>query len=177
MQHVLLNLVKFWFFVSSIFKKTYTANKCGHKTKSKGVISEGDYTTTIQMPLEENGNPNYCLKCIENMSIQCAWCGDTIGIGSPITLYIPKDTFEVPDYAVSYTEGESKALVGCLGWECAHTGGDRAGFWLPDDEGKGHVYRVPTAIEAVMANGGKSAVFISDISDIEEAKNPTTIPL
>ena len=37
-------------------------------------------------------------------------------------------------------------LVGCLRWECASTGADRMGFWVPP----GIVHRVPSAIEMCM---------------------------
>lgn len=175
MKTVLFALEKFWIFISSFFRITYTANKCGHKTKRKGFMKDGDHTTIMTMPLAENGSPDYCLDCIGKMTIQCAWCENRINIGSPITLYTPKDSYEVPDHAVPYTEGGSKALVGCLGWECAETGGDRAGFWLPGDDGRGRVQRVPTAFETLIGNPDASMLLVNDTHDIAEAVNPTVI--
>lgn len=175
MRSVLFVLEKIWVFLSSIFRTTYTANKCGHKTKRKGFMNYGEHTAIMTMPLAENGNPDYCLDCIGNMTIQCAWCDNRITIGSPVTLYIPKDSYKVPDYAVPYTEGGSKALVGCLRWECAETGGDRAGFWMPGEDGKGRVQRVPTAFEMLMGNPEASMVLVQNTHDITEAVNPTII--
>ncbi len=127
------------------------------------------------MPLSENGKPDYCLECIGNMTIQCAWCENLIAIGSPITLYTPAEGYEVPGHAVPYTENSSKAFVGCLGWNCADTGGDRAGFWLPDDDGKGKVHRVPTAIETLMSNPDATMLIIQDTHNVAEAENPKVI--
>lgn len=124
-------LGKIWISMTHPFRPTYTANVCGHKTEQKGFMHEFENITIMQMPLAENGKPDYCLECIGNMSIKCAWCANPISIGSPITLYTPKDTFKVPDYAVAYTENGSKALVGCLGWDCARTGADMCGRWMP----------------------------------------------
>ena len=172
MKNVLSTLEKIWVFFSSIFRTKYIANKCGHTTKSKGFMKYGDHTTTMTMPLAENGKPDYCIQCISNMSIRCAWCGGPIAISSPITLYIPNDSFEVPDYAVTYSGGESIALVGCLRWNCADGGFDRAGFWLTGEGGKGCVQRVPTVIETLLANPHASMIIVQDTHDITEAVNP-----
>ena len=150
MYTVLFKLKKNWVFISSFFRRSYTANKCGHETKSRGLVIAGNRTNIMEMDLEENGNPDYCLDCISKMSIQCAWCGEPITIGNPVTLYTPVKTYEIPEYALLYTEEGSKALVGCLGWDCAETGGDRAGFWLPGNDGRGRVKRVPTAFETLV---------------------------
>ena len=115
------------------------------------------------MPTNENGSMDYCLDCIGKMAIRCAWCGDPIFIGNPITLYTPHGDFQVPEHAIVYNK-EPLQLVGCLGWNCAETGADRAGFWLQGEDGKGCVQRVPTAYEAIL-------------SDMKEDVNPTLIPL
>jgi len=103
----------------------------------------------MRMPLANNGHPDYCLKCIGKMSIRCVWCGRTILIGSPITLLTPLESFNVPDYAVKYGEGKISAYVGCLGWDCADTGADLAGYWMPP----GVVTRVQSPSEIVLQTG------------------------
>ncbi len=148
-MRVLFILQSFFTTVASPFRKVHTANICGHKTHKKGFMHDGESTTIMEMPLAENGHPDYCLDCIDKMSIRCAWCGKTITIGSPVTLYIPKKGFKIPDYAVSYGEGEQKALVGCLGWDCAECGADLAGCWVPP----GIVKRVPSPFEIAMQTG------------------------
>lgn len=153
---------KIWFALNRLFRKTYMANVCGHRTKKKDFMFDGHETTIMEMPLAENGNPDYCLVCIGAMSIQCAWCGKPITIGDPVTLYVPEKDFEVPVHAVRYHEGDGpEALVGCLRWNCADTGGDLCGTWLPP----GQVHRVPSPIELCLASceeGRQSMVIVGD---------------
>ena len=154
----------------------YTATKCGRRTKRSGSVSAFGCTTIIKMPKNESGSVDYCLDCIGKMTIQCAWCGNPIFIGDPITLYEPRDNFKVPEYAVVYNKGPLQ-LVGCLGWNCANTGADRAGFWLPGEDGKGRVERVPTVYEALLGAKGPSMMIVGDLGDMKEAMNPPLIPL
>jgi hypothetical protein len=175
MRSVLFALEMVWVFLTTIFRKTHTANICGHKTKRMGFVKGHERDSILTMPLAENGRPDYCLDCIGKMAIKCAWCSCPISIGEPVTLYTPRDTFEVPDHAVPYTEGGSNALVGCLRWGCAMGGADRAGFWLPGEDGKGRVRRVPTAIEILMGNPDAKALIVHNTHDAVEAMNPTII--
>jgi hypothetical protein len=115
----------------------------------------------MSMPLTGNGNPDYCLKCIAGMSIKCAWCENSIHIGDPVTLYIPEPTYVAPEYAVRFHE-DPRCLVGCLGWNCASTGADRQGFWMPP----GRVKRIPSPIEMLMSSGDEGkVVIVEDLSD------------
>lgn len=143
--------------------KAHVANVCGHATNQSGKVTnpfgeEGD----LQMPLADNGHPDYCLECVAAMSVRCAWCGKSIDVGDPVTLYVPKESFVAPDYAVRHEEGGHVSLVGCLRWECASSGADRQGFWYPP----GKVKRVPSPVELALASpGGMSSVFVPDVSD------------
>lgn len=161
MNRTLNCLMLIWLVLSWPFRKTYTANVCGHRTKKTGrFVSYGEGCIT-SMPLSENGNPDYCIDCIGKMSIKCAWCEGSIHIGDPVTLYAPQESFKVPEHAVRY-HNDPKCLVGCLRWNCAETGGDRAGFWVPP----GKVARVPSPIEMLMAGGSEgNAVVVHDLSD------------
>ena len=126
-----------------------------------GTHAEG--TPIIQMPCAENGSPDYCLECIGNMTIKCAWCGNPITIGRPITLYVPDKDFKVPDYAVRYIEGGVNALVGCFRMTCAD-GRGLSGHWLPP----GKVERCMSPFElclASVARGDPSAVVVGDTSN------------
>jgi len=106
----------------------------------------------------------YCHKCLGEMSIRCAWCGEVIFIGDPITLYSPvKKDHKLPDYAVLYNKEENQ-YVGCLGWDCAQTGGDRAGFWVPP----GKVHRVATAWETLIQNPDAKCIIGSNLEKPEE---------
>lgn len=172
-------------FLSYPFRSDYTANVCGHKTKRSGEIlhATGDHSI-MTMPLAENGRSDYCLDCIGKMAIPCGWCGKSIHVGDPITLYVAgKDAKLFPgakaylgtvgDPAVNVetlaakpwlagSSAEQVTVVGCLRWECADTGCDRAGFWIPP----GTVDRVQTPIEMLLASGRpEAAVIVSDLGD------------
>ena len=127
----------------------YEAMRCKHRTKLVGTVSALGRTTTTKMKLNSGGSVDYCLDCIGRMSIRCAWCGNPIFIGDPITLYTPEGNFRVSDWMVTYSK-KPLQLVGCLGLDCADTGADRAGFWVPGEDGNGQVKRVPTAYEAFL---------------------------
>ncbi len=161
MYKILYCLRVLWLTVSYPFRKTHMANVCGHLTKKAGKVTSHGESYTISMPLSENGNPDHCLDCIAKMSIRCAWCENPIHIGDPITLYIPGESYKVPEHAVRYDKDESR-LVGCLSWECADTGADRQGFWMPP----GTVARVPSPIEMLMYGGSEGkAIIVGDLSD------------
>jgi len=174
----------------------YKATKCGHRTKQTGRVSAFGQSTVMKMPKNKVGSVDYCLDCIGIMTVRCAWCCDPIFIGSSITLYSPgpregffssreptdaqekrkQKDFALPDGAVIYFE-HPLTLVGCLGWNCADTGADRAGFWLPGEDGKGRVQRVPTVLETLLGAEKDSVLVVDDLSDIKEARNPRLIPL
>ena len=122
--------------LSTLSPFRYKAQKCGHRTKQKGLVSAFGTTIITKMPKNEDGLIHYCLGCIGKMAIKCAWCSNPIFIGNPITLYIPSDNSQIPEHAVVYNK-ERLQLVGCLRRNCADTGADRAGFWLPGEDGKG----------------------------------------
>lgn len=150
-----------------LFGKRYTAEKCGHTTRRSGRYSAFDDYRSRQFPLNKNGTVDWCLDCMGKMTIQCGWCGDPIFVCDPITLYEPTETAQVPDYAVQYEENGRTHIVGCLGWDCAETGADRKGFWMPGDDGKGRVARIASPIEIMFATG--EAQIVGDISSIHEA--------
>jgi len=145
----------------------YTATKCGHRTKQTGKVSAFGRTIITKMP-KVGDSVEYCLDCLSKMAIQCAWCGGPIFIGDSVTLFSPRDDgFKLPEHAVIYRDNPLQ-LVGCLRWDCAATGADRAGFWLPSKNGRGYVRRVQSPYEALLATGVPSAVIISDTHNILE---------
>ena len=93
----------------NFFSKNIIA-KCGHKTKIKGKVSAFGESGVVTIPKNEDGTIDFCLKCIEEMTIRCAWCGKPIFVGQPVTLYSPispeecngEKEFKMPDYAVIY---------------------------------------------------------------------------
>lgn len=133
---------------------------CGHRSKWKTVLEIDGIKGVFKLPK----NKEYCGKCFAEAAIKCAWCGGTILPGDPITLYTPKKDFEIPNHAVIYKRVPLQ-LVGCLGWDCCQTGGDRAGFWVMP----GKVYRVMSPIGMLLAHGNEGAVIIGDLGDISKA--------
>lgn len=134
---------------------------CGHKTKKRDKIRAYGKSTVITLPTKDN-KTLYCHKCIEKMTIKCAWCGGVIFIGDPITLYTTIDKNYALEHAVLYKE-DPLQFVGCLRWGCADGGADRAGYWFPP----GEVYRVPTAYEMCiqdMQTGGDGVIIVNDLS-------------
>ena len=138
--------------------------KCGHETKLKDEVVAFGETTITMIKSHEDGTVDYCHKCLEKMAIQCAWCGKPIFIGDLITLYSPAGKFEVPNYAVKYNENPLQ-FVGCPRSNCADTGADYFGRWLPP----GKVSRFSSLIEksfADMAKGGNGVICCNDLSKL-----------
>lgn len=165
----------FWRLLGKKEKVEYVATKCSHRTKGQGPVSAYGQTLMCNIPLNKDGSVDFCLDCIGKMSIRCAWCGEAIFVREPITLYTPRPEFKVPEHAVVYQENPLQ-LIGCLRMGCADSGADRAGFWLPGDDVKGYVRRVPTAYEVILGAQTPSAMIVSRIDDVEEAINPRLIP-
>lgn len=132
---------------------------CGHRARKIGRISAfGETIKTTIRP--KDGKIAYCHECLTDMAIRCAWCRKPIFIGDAITLYSPvnEDELKIDDSFVVYIK-DPLQLVGCLRPNCAETGGDRAGFWVPP----GEVHRVQTAFGALMGDASAKAVIINDV--------------
>lgn len=148
------------------------ASKCGHATNTKGEVKAFGDTTTTEMPVTD-GVVEYCLDCISAMACKCAWCGHAVFIGDAVTLYGSRGPdFVVPEHAVVYGQSPIQ-LVGCLRWDCADTGADRAGFRLPDDQGNGHVVRTQSLYAVSAAAGPDTAVLVNNLSNASEV--PTVL--
>lgn len=137
------------------------AEECGHLTPVRRRITAFGETRELKLR-DENKNPLYCLRCLEKMVIRCAWCGRAIFPWDPITLCTPKEDFELPSYAVVYSE-DPVQLVGCLRMDCAPTAALRAGFWVPP----GQVFRLRSPLEMAFQSG--VSFVVKDAGDIAEA--------
>lgn len=140
---------------------------CGHQTKLRGTIGHEGDQRKITLKLGENGHPFSCLACIEKAIIPCAWCGKPIWPDEPITLYLSSNPEqEVSVGSVLYREvGGKKVYVGCLRWDCARTGADRAGFWVVP----GEVERCLSPLEEALQSPS-GMVIVSDLSDRSTAR-------
>lgn len=145
---------------------------CGHGTRRKGVISAFGERSILRMPKKTRWTVDYCLDCVAKMTIRCAWCPNLIFVGDPVTLYSPIAGNQIPEGATIYNE-ENRSVVGCLGWECANTGADRAGFWVPGENGKGKVKRVISPFEQVFF-GNHDTLIVEDLGDTREAVSSKT---
>lgn len=154
-------LRKIW---RKIFGPKKILAQCGHETKLQDEVSAFGQTTVTTITPHKDGKVEYCHRCLEKMAICCAWCGKPIFIGDPVTLYTRRNKdFVIPSCAIIFAH-DPLQLVGCLRWNCAESGADRAGFWLPP----GQVYRVPTPLEIVMS-GEKEILAVNNLSDIKKA--------
>lgn len=150
-------------FLHTFFGRKIQATECGHKTRIKDWVEAYGERIQIKIPVQ-NGKTLYCHKCLEKMTIRCAWCGKPIFISEPITLYSPMDkNFKTPEWAVQYDK-ELNSYVGCLRWDCEPMAAcDRAGFWYPP----GQVHRVPTPLEMSIMdikNGGDGVVIVNNLT-------------
>lgn len=154
----------------SLFRRP-TANICGHKTEMSGIILVRGKMYDMSMPQSDNGLPDYCLNCIAEMSIRCAWCGGNITIGDPVILGVPDQGFKVPEYAVYHHEAGQSALVGCIKGECSDSIMLVSGIWMPP----GIVLRVPSPLQLCIqgVNGeGPSMVIVDNVQ-----KYPASVSL
>lgn len=148
---------------TSRLRRQYATNVCGHRTRLTDVIRRNGEFVIWSTPLEENGKPDYCIDCLAAMSIPCAWCGEPIDVGEPITLYHPSEFDRVRSDALEYLP-EPGSVIGCLSTRCSDSSADRAGFWMPP----GVVERIPTPVELSLMSG--DAIVVTDVSDSDEAK-------
>lgn len=139
----------------NLFSRKFLA-KCEHKTYKKDLVSAFGEKCITKVPVNNKTTP-YCHRCLEKMAIRCAWCGEVIFIGDPITLYTPDENFKAPEYSVVY-KNDPLQLVGCLRWDCAESGADRIGFWLPP----GKVEKIMSPIEQCFRSG--QSVVVMDLS-------------
>lgn len=128
-------------------EKMYLAN-CGHECIKKDKVSAFGVTIITEVPLV-NGKIEYCHKCLEKMAIRCAWCEKPIFVGDFITLYNVNSNYQIPKFSVIYNK-EPLQLVGCQRSNCADTGADYCGRWMPP----GNVERQQSAIEMSFSNPG-----------------------
>lgn len=139
----------------------------------KGKVNEQDFSCTLIV--NTNGQILCCDKCFIRMAIPCAWCGLPITLGDPITLYKPKEGYTPPTGVVTHEE----ALVGCLRWECAYSGADRAGFWVPDEKNeKGRVMRVPSPLEIIqkLFGGGMPMILVGSSGNMPSFPRKEGVP-
>jgi hypothetical protein len=127
MKRLKRNLLGLWIVVSYVFRRTYIANACGHRTKLIGWAEALGRNCLMGMPVEDNGRPDHCLECVAKMAIRCAWCGGPILITERVTLRFADESTR-PDAA--HDPDDERLVVGCIG--CAEMGAaDCCAHWMP----------------------------------------------
>lgn len=148
-------ILAYWRIFRTLKRKTIAC--CGHKTEVKGYLQAFGEKQEIKLIRDKKRTFEYCIDCLGKMTICCAWCGRPIFIGSLITLYTPIDNnFKISEYAVIYKENPLQ-LVGCPRSDCAETGADYCGYWVPP----GKVERFKSMFEESIADlkaGGSGVI-------------------
>jgi hypothetical protein len=145
MKHKIIHVLK------KIFKVKHMA-KCGHLTKLKDHIHA--FGESVELEITNSNDIGYCHKCLEKMTILCAWCKKPIFIGNVITLYSSTNKdFKIPKHAVVHNK-KHNSLVGCGRTTCADTGMDYVGTWMPP----GKVQKRYSVYDALFDNPDAKAV-------------------
>lgn len=172
-------------FFQGFFKRSETAF-CGHPVpQTRGTVTAFGVSRACVVPRLLDGRLSFCHDCIGSMTIRCAWCGKPIFLGDMVTLRSAggrRRDQTIPDHAV-ILNAKARILVGCPRPECADTGSDYAGFWVPTMEKRsdrwiGGVQPFPSAIEMATESEERELVSIDDLvkHGIATAKNYVIIP-
>lgn len=150
-------------------KPALTARFCCHQvSEATGRVEAFDDYTETTMPKNADGGFDFCHACLGQMAIRCWICDRTIFVGDPITLYVPSDPFRwIPPHAAIYSL-EHMEIVGCGRTDCAESGVDYRGNWVPSKtqrEGRwvGGVQRRVDLLQQMLENGEREIV-INDLS-------------
>lgn len=152
------------------YNKEKLARFCCHAVSAaEGRVEAFGDSTTTTMPRNADGGFDFCHACLGTMAIQCAWCNRPIFVGDPVTLYMPSDPYIWFSPSVAYMTFDKLEMVGCGRTDCAETGADYAGYWVPSGlrpEGRwiGGVKRMTSIYETVLANN--RSVVADDLSSM-----------
>lgn len=126
--------------------------KCGRAIEDEEIEIYG-HKMFIKASMGEygSGEQKLCAKCLAKRDmLLCPWCNELIRPGEYITLYSPTDKkFKIKDGVMVYDE-ESRTLVGCQRWDCAHTGADYTGILHQNKE----IKRFKSGIQRIMEGEG-----------------------
>lgn len=139
--------------------------KCGKRCYQVERYRNPDNTSKWSYVIQPD-DEQYCSNCLEQSCIQCAWCGESIKVGHPVTLYSPREGVVMPDHAVLYTKDPLR-YIGCVRRTCCDIF-DRQGFWHPP----GRLYRVASATEEsllAIQRGESGVVICNNIGDVSRA--------
>ncbi len=153
----------------SLGRATVARYCCHPVKKAEGRVHAFDEWTDTTMPKNEQGGYDFCLQCLGQMAIRCGWCDRPIFIGDPITLYFSRDPYLWVAPTVAIFRFEHMERVGCGRTDCAESGVDYVGVWVPTGvqrEGRwlGGVKRRVSILDVVMANN--QSIIVSDLSQV-----------
>ena len=99
-----------------IFFRRGSNELCGHKKTAEGEVKAFGDTMTQVMPRDLKKKHIICPACLAKKAICCAWCGQTIFVGEPVTLFAAtKGGIEPKPDSLMYG---GDRLVGCLRPKC-----------------------------------------------------------
>ncbi len=108
--------------------------------------------------------PKQCMLCqypgIFESIIACAYCGEAILFGDPVSCYLPAGMSE--GFDLERATQTPMGFVGCMGWDCCPTAGFFAGHWV------GEGIRSPF-------NGGSAAAHALSSGDMVVVSNIDTL--
>ncbi len=124
-------LKSLWVRFSNLFRPILTA-RCSHRTKLVGLVKRLGGPAIYYLPISRQGIPEYCHRCLDEMEIPCAWCGESINIGDFVTLTdVTNVEVKLSHRAVIYWVAKRKMAVGCWRFDCADGIDPVAGIWTP----------------------------------------------
>jgi hypothetical protein len=98
---------------------------CGHNTKRWSLISIPELGT---FTCKNGSKAKYCSHCLNEKRIRCAFTGAAIFPGDAVCLHAPQDNFDIPEYAVFFSQNPM-LLVAHLGYRPQK---QIDGFWTPE---------------------------------------------
>jgi hypothetical protein len=90
--------------------------QCGHKTPAEGEVKAFGDAITMVMPRNLKKKHTMCPSCLAKKAICCAWCGQAIFVGEPVTLFVATAGGVEPKPDSMLHGGDR--LVGCLRPKC-----------------------------------------------------------
>lgn len=111
------------------------AEGCGHRTVRRGKIRVGDTNVHVHMDFYTD-TVDWCLRCLERMTIPCGRCGKPILIHRKIVLFSPQGE-PLSKYAVR--DPGTGLFIGCIRVKCASEEDYHGYWWMPGDDGHGYV--------------------------------------
>lgn len=128
-------MIAVYFAIRSLLSRRILAEKCGHMTRQMGKVGLDREFEYLVLNLNEHGNTDFCLSCLQKMSTRCAICGRPVLVGDQVTPVHSNMIHDLPYADLTKEKGE---VVMCFRMGC-HDVPANLGVWMPDENGRGRV--------------------------------------